>query len=130
MHPETITIADIDAEENAEVRRVMIEKYGVARYMRESKAREISRDAYGVLYRKDMADDEPIVMVRVLNSTPEADGPLTSAEASAIFGRELPANKRWKEYQIRVPPTVTSAHEAVAWCAGVSVADYHPEVET
>lgn len=41
--PASITVAEIEAEQNAEVRRVMIERYGAARYLLDSGAKPVSR---------------------------------------------------------------------------------------
>lgn len=69
------TVADIENENNAEVRRVMIELYGQAKFLMESGAVEVHKDEFGVLYRKDLANDpEPLMMVKVVNSTAEPDG--------------------------------------------------------
>ena len=110
-HPERITFENIESESNAEVRRVMTEKYGAARYIMDSGAVEIERDDYGTLYRKDVPGDEPIVMVNVVNSTPEPDG-------------------SFKDYFLRVPPGITTAHEAVAWSFGKTSETYAPMIET
>ncbi|RBQ16251.1 hypothetical protein DP939_31720 [Spongiactinospora rosea] len=109
-------MADLSAprirrEENAELRRVMLEHYGFDRYLRESDAKLIQRDATGVLWRADLADDEPLVMVEVINSTPEPDG--TS-----------------RTYFLRVPPYVTTAREGVAWTFGLRADQYDPEQQT
>ncbi|MGW4473301.1 DUF6745 domain-containing protein [Nonomuraea sp. NPDC004354] len=101
----------IQAEENAELRRVMLEHYGYERYLAESGAKPTHEDETGVLWRIDLADDEPVVMVEVVNSTPEPDG--TS-----------------RTYFLRVPPWVTRAREGVAWTFGVSEQDYQPEKQT
>ena len=140
MHPETLTVAQIDAEENAEVRRVMLERFGISRYIVESGSTPQHQDEFGVLYRRELANDEPIVMVRVLNSTPEPDGSLSMEEAMQVFGetkvkRQLTIlgwNKpaRFKEYWLRVPPDMQTAHEAVAWTFGKTAATYHPDLET
>ena len=45
--PETITVSEIESEGNAEVRRVMIERYGLERFLRGSEAKEIHRDDFG-----------------------------------------------------------------------------------
>ena len=50
-------------------------------------------------------------MVKVVNSTPEADG-------------------SFKDYWLRVPPTITTAHAAVAWSFSETPASYAPEVQT
>jgi len=43
--PETITLAEIDKTENIEVRRVMVERYGVGRYLGEIGAKVVDMDA-------------------------------------------------------------------------------------
>lgn len=110
LSPSTITIASIEAESNTEVRRVMIERFGEARYIDESGAQLQHEDRYGQLYRK-VLPDEDFVMVKVKNSSPEPDG-------------------TYRFYYIRVPPTMNSAHEAVAWTFNLSVDEYNPDIET
>jgi hypothetical protein len=111
-HPQDITIETIDKETNQEIRRVMVDRYGTARYLIDSKAEEIHRDDWGILYRKDMGSgDEPLVMVKVVNSTPEPDGSR-------------------KDYFLRVPPDMTTAREAVAWTFDKNQDEYNPEVMT
>jgi hypothetical protein len=143
--PELITVEKIDAELNAEVRRIMIEKYGTSRYLIDSGSRQIQRDDYGVLYRKELNDDEPIVMVRVLNSTPEPDGHLSYADAISAFGADSVTRRldtmralgvkigkepRFKDYFLRVPPQMRSAHEAIAWTFGKTPETYAPSIES
>jgi hypothetical protein len=105
MSPETITVENIDSEQNAEVRRVMVDRYGADRYLVDSNAVEVHQDDWGILYRKDIPDDEPLMMVKVVNSTPEPDG-------------------SFKDYFLRVPPTVNTALEAVAWTFDKSPEEY------
>jgi uncharacterized protein DUF6745 len=117
--PAKIDVARIGAETNAEIRRVMIERYrhgenvsGSAAYVRDSGAKRLDHDErFGTLWRRDLPNDEPIVMIEVINSTPEPDG-------------------RFKRYWLRVPPDTKTAHEAVAWTFGVPAKDYAPAVET
>jgi hypothetical protein len=76
LKPQEITAQEIDAERNAEIRRVMITRFGADRYIREGGAKLLheDRDALGFprrLWRKDLEGDEPIVMVELTNSTPE-----------------------------------------------------------
>jgi hypothetical protein len=73
-NPDSITVKRIDSENNAEIRRVMLERFGTPRYIQESGAKEIAKDDWGKLYRVELAGDEPLVMAEVLNSTPEPDG--------------------------------------------------------
>jgi hypothetical protein len=73
--PHEITVEMIDAEENAEVRRVMMNRYSLARYLKDSGAERLDHDErWGTLYRRQIADDEPLVMVEVVNRSPEPDG--------------------------------------------------------
>ncbi len=111
MEPHTLTIDQVRAEQNAEVRRVMIERMGYERYLRDSGATLVNEDRYGKLWRAPRPDDTDIAMVEVINSTPEQDGSRN-------------------RYMLRVPPTVTTAHEAVAWTFGKTAAQYAPEAET
>jgi hypothetical protein len=101
----------IEREQNAEVRRHLIDIYGIEKFLKDSEAVKIAEDSSGALYRKDMIGDEPLLFVRVKNSTPEADG-------------------TYKFYFLRVPPHVTSAREAVAWTFAMELHEYNPEVET
>ncbi|RFU42967.1 hypothetical protein DZF91_03740 [Actinomadura logoneensis] len=101
----------IDRESNAELRRVMLEIFGYDRYLAETGAKPVHRDETGVLWRIDLPDDEPVVMVEVVNSTPEPDG-------------------TYRQYHLRVPPTTRTAREGVAWTFGVDAADYNPLKQT
>ena len=97
--------------ENIEVRRVLLRHYGEAKYLNELGATEYQSDQSGTLYRLEMTDDEPLVMVKVINSTAEPDG-------------------SFKSYFIRVPPNIETAREAVAWTFGLQASQYEPEIET
>jgi len=81
--PETLTAKEIEAEQNVEIRRVMIDRYGPERYIRDSGARVVQKLPAdhriaglrtGRLLRKRVLGDEPIVYADLLNSTPEPDG--------------------------------------------------------
>jgi hypothetical protein len=117
--PREISVKRIDAEQNAEVRRIMIQRYrhgeeiaGPAAFLRDSGGERLDHDeSYGTLWRRNVPDDEPIVMIEVVNRTPEPDG-------------------RFKRYWLRVPPTMRTAHEAVAWTFDMPAEQYAPELET
>ncbi len=110
-NPKQITVKIIEEESNAEIRRVMTDKYGVARYLKDSNAKQISTDNSGILWRKEVANDEPIVMVQVKNSTPEPDG-------------------SFKDYFLRVPPDIKTPKDAVAWSFNLTTKEYEPIIET
>ncbi|MFC9606245.1 DUF6745 domain-containing protein [Streptomyces niveus] len=107
----TLDPARIRTEENAELRRVMLEYYGYDRYLAESGAEPIGKDETGILWRIALADDEDVVMVEVVNSTPEPDG--TS-----------------RTYWLRVPPNTRTAKEGVAWTFGLDAQTYEPLRQT
>ncbi|MCE7079295.1 DUF6745 domain-containing protein [Streptomyces sp. ST2-7A] len=108
---EGLTADRIAGEENAELRRVMLEHFGYDRYLREVGARPVHRDERGTLWRIDLPDDEPVLMVEVVNSTPEPDG-------------------SHRVYWLRVPPRTSTAAEGVAWSFGVETAEYAPVAES
>jgi len=109
--PLEITTSRIDEQRNTEIRRVMIDIYGQSRYLQDSGAKLLATDRFGKLWKKDLSDDEPIVMVEVKNSTPEPDGSI-------------------KDYFIRVPPSMATPQEAVAWTFNLPKDEYNPLVET
>jgi Domain of unknown function (DUF6745) len=103
--------ADVQAERNLELRRVMTEAYGLERYLRDAGASLVGRDGYGSLWRPDQPGEEPLLMVEVVNATPDPDGSHAT-------------------YWLRVPPDISSAHAAVAWTFGLNTATYRPSAET
>ena len=109
--PEQITVEKIETMRNIEVRRVLIERYGLTRYLQDSGAKVIHEDDFGTLYRKQIAGDEDLVMVKVVNSTAEPDG-------------------TFRDYFLRVPPSISRAKEAVAWTFGLAEEDYSPDFES
>jgi hypothetical protein len=117
--PEQITVATIEAERNAEVRRVMIERYrsgeeinGAAAFVRDAGGERIDHDErFGTLWRRIIEYGESILILEVVNATPEKDG-------------------RFKHYFLRVPPAVSTAREATAWTFGLAPQDYAPSVAT
>ena len=103
---EPITLAQIDNERNVELRRMMLERYGYERYIQDSDSVKLHEDSFGVLWGKAVPGDEAIVMVQVKD--PSTD----------------------RQYFLRVPPTVKTAHEAVAWTFGMTVNQYRPKFES
>ncbi|WP_433824447.1 DUF6745 domain-containing protein [Actinoplanes sp. CA-015351] len=106
-----LTVERIRDESNAEIRRVMLEHFGYERYLREAGARTMGSDEAGTLWYLDLPGDEPLVMVEVVNSTPEPDG--TS-----------------RVYWLRVPPSTRTAREGVAWTFGLTAEEYQPLIQT
>ena len=111
MAPERLTVPEIEAEINVELRRLMITRYGTERFLMDAGAMEIHRDDFGILYRKEFPEDQSLVMVKVVNSTPEPDG-------------------SFKDYFLRVPPSMERARQAVAWTFGKAEDEYAPASQT
>ncbi len=105
------TLEDIINERNVEVRRVMIDRFGLSKFVTASDAKELHRDECGVLYEIQQKNDEPLVVVQVTNSTPEADG-------------------SFRTYHLRVPPRTRTARAGVAWSFGMREEDYQPTRES
>lgn len=108
---ERLTVERIQAEPNVELRRVLMERYGFDRYLRDAGATRVHADRTGVLWWLPVHGDEPLVMVEVTNSTPEPEG----------------SSRR---YWLRVPPGTRSAREAVAWTFGLAPEEYRPLRQT
>lgn len=111
FHPEMLTAAEVLAETNAEVRRVMIERMGYMRFAAEANASIINedRDRGGrrQLLKIDLREDEPLV---------------------GLFCK-CPSTAR--EYFLRVPPGMSTCHQAAAWIAGFDDSSlYQPVIET
>ena len=111
--PDKITVEVIEKENNAEVRRIMIQRYpgGQAKWMMDTGAVLQHRDKRGKLWRKSRKDDTDMVILEVLNSTPEPDLSI-------------------KTYHLRVPPEMKTATEASAWLSYQTVKTYNPQIET
>jgi hypothetical protein len=114
MHPGRISVRDIQAEANAELRRIMVERMGHARYLQESGAVLMSHDETGALWQSMFTSNgrrHQLTFVEVVNGTRENDG-------------------SYKHYFLRVPPNVTTARQAVAWTYGLTAEEYQPLIRT
>jgi hypothetical protein len=111
FEPQTLSHLEILNERNAELRRVMIERFGYERFIDRAQAQEVDRDcdAGGErrLVRVEIAGDEPLVCVFV----------------------HCPSTG--KRFVLRVPPDMRTCHQAVAWTAGFDDPRlYNPAVES
>jgi hypothetical protein len=114
--PDGLTGGRIRHTSNAERRRVMIERYGTERFLRDVGSELIAQDDLGRLWRTPRPvgrnEQEPLALVEVVNSTQEPDG-------------------SYRHYFLRVPPTTRTARAAVAWTFGFdSAADYLVTLQT
>lgn len=111
FEPEAITVGEIVGEKNAEIRRVMLERIGYARFLEEAKAEELDRD-------RDAGGERRLVRV-----------PLEGDEDLVCVAVQCPSTRR--QYVLRVPPNMRTCRQAVAWVAGFNDPDaYQLVVET
>ncbi len=111
FRPEEITAEEVLSEQNAELRRVKLERMGFERFLSESEPELLDSDSdpggERKLLRVELEDDEPLVCVSV----------------------NCPSTGR--HYLLRVPPAMTSCRQAIAWTAGFdNPNDYEPLIET
>ena len=103
------------AEPTSWTRRAALERFGVTRFVQESGVViDSDLDRQGQmrrLWRAGRPNVEPIVMIEVVNSTPEPDGTR-------------------HHYWLRVPPRVRGCQEAVAWTFGLDATAYEPVFES
>lgn len=159
-----LTAERILHEANAEERRIMMDIFTPDRFIAELGAKPIDASDFGTLYRVEFPagpngeePDEPLCMVRLLNSTDEykeyeqldsahwldAGGARHNELPAWIDGQHMPEGWRYmpatmkgigepfrKTYWLRVPPTMERARQAVAWTFGMDEQEYQPAVES
>lgn len=109
LHPETLTAARILREPNAEVRRVMIQRYGQERLVCDAHSTILDREGDNELVSIPMTDDPEQVLVALK---------LRCSSTGAV-------------YVLRVPPDQREVRSALAWTFGFKRGqDYKPQVET
>lgn len=108
LRPDWITPAMILQERNAEVRRVMIERFGQDRFICEAGARVLDRGHDGELIAIDLPDDP--------------DG--------RIVALKLRCPSTHAVYIIRVPPDQRDYLEAKAWTFGLEKSEYRLAAES
>jgi hypothetical protein len=107
LAPERLTRADFLTEKNVEVRRVIQERMG-NRFVPELGGRVLDSGPRGTLYEVKLPRDPE----RVARYVQVQDASTT------------------RQYFLRVPPTIQTAAEAVAWSFRVDAATYQPDQET
>jgi hypothetical protein len=102
--PQKITPHGILNERNAEIRRVMIERYGIDRFITDSDAKILdAEEAHGA----------ELVSINLPNDPDEK-----------IVALKLRCPSTSACYVVRVPPDMERAKQALAWTANVEESDY------
>lgn len=96
-----ITVDDLLACKNQEIKQTALKRFGYENFVREAKMDEIDRDGEDALLRKD-----DIVFAYVKDSSTP------------------------RRYLLRVPPTMKTVKQAIAWTFNLSPSEYAPLVET
>jgi hypothetical protein len=111
FHPETLVAAEIIAEPNAELRRVMIERMGYLRFAEDAGAKVIDSD-------EDAGGQRQLLRIELNNDEP-------------LVGLSCFCPSTHRQYFLRVPPTTKTCHQAAAWMAGFDDDKlYKPVLET
>lgn len=108
LEPETLTRDDFLQEANLEIRRIIQERMG-ERFVTELGGRVLDIGARGTLYEVRLPEDDPERVARYVQ-VQDASTP--------------------RSYFLRVPPTVQTVAEAVAWTFSLTSEEYHPERES
>ena len=109
--PDEVGLEDLPLDESLEILHATIEMLGRERFLAAAKAQLVQEDDFGRLHRIQFYDYEPLLMVEVVNATPDPDGSV-------------------RRHLLRVPPETESAREAVAWSFGRRTKAYAPVVQT
>lgn len=96
----TVSLPEIEAATNDELKRILIEHYGTERYLQHIGAQPVQQDDWGALY-----DLGSYRIVRMVNSTIEPDGTA-------------------REYFRAVPKSCATAKAAIAWTYNLTEEEY------
>jgi hypothetical protein len=111
FEPQTLTAEEILGERNAELRRVMMERFGYERLLEAANAIELDRD-------QDVGGERRLLRI-----------PLEGDEDLVCVSVQCPSTGH--KFILRVPPSIQTCRQAVAWTAGYdNPDDYKPAVET
>ena len=111
----------------------MIERYrhgeevrGIAAYLRDAGGVRLDHDeVFGMLRRQSVAGEEPLVMIEVVNHTPEPDGSYRHH-----FLRADPQLRPIHGDRTFGTPQPLTARNAIASSFGLTGPEYEPEVKT
>lgn len=103
----TLKARDITSCKNAEYRRILMQRFGYEKFLKEMGGVEIHKEGENSLVRIDWHKDEkPIKLVRVKDASTD------------------------RFYVLRVPPETKTVREAISWTFGLNETEYHPIMET
>lgn len=115
MNPEKITAEKILNEGNIEISRIMLERMGVEKFVKETKAKVVDQDIDG------KGNCRQLLAIRL---------PAESFPESIMKIVKIICPSTGRTYMMRVPPQTITCQEAVAWTFGLKPNQYCPIEET
>jgi hypothetical protein len=109
LHPEQVTREEWMQEHNLEVRRAIQERLGMERFIEMLGGICFERGRRGTLVKVWLGHDDPDGIAHYV---------------------QVQDSSTQRQYYLRVPPSITSADEAIAWTFGLNARDYQPGQET
>ena len=111
FEPESISSKEVLNEPNTELRRVMIERMGYLKFAQEAGAKTLDKDT-------DPGGERKLLKIKM-------------QEGEDIVGLTCSCPSTARHYFLRVPPNVSTCHQAAAWLAGFDDPEkYCPVIET
>lgn len=118
---------------NAEVRRILMQRYGVQKLLKDAHCVPLHTDECGTLYHiKDTRGGQSSISIRDWNF----DAPMFITTERVIEALVLVKNSTpepdgtYKDYVLFVPPNITTARAGVAWTFGLTAEQYQPLQES
>lgn len=108
FHPETISVEEILSEENAELRRVLLERVGMEWFIEHAGAEQLDAD---------LAAGGPRRLLRIC----------MAEETLVCVQVQCPSTAN--RYILRVPPETRTCRQAIAWTAGFSDPDHYQPIQ-
>jgi hypothetical protein len=103
----TLRARDITSCRNAEYRRILMQRFGYEKFLKEMDGIVIHREGENSLVRIDWhRDEQPMKLVRVKDASTD------------------------RFYVLRVPPETKTCREGISWTFGLNESEYHPVKET
>lgn len=124
-NPESLTIGDIDSEKNAEVKRIMIERFGIARYIKDADLKCIDDAVDNLGLPRRLYARDGFVVVELTNSTQDSDGTYRK-----YFVQCHPELRPWNVDGTLGQPQKLTALNAVASTYGMRGEEYILDAET
>jgi len=110
-------------------RRSTVERVGAEAYLRMSKAKLVAKDDYGELWSAPRKGDSPLLLVKVVNSSPEPDGSFLDYYLRVPGTAQQPA-RVCATCGTNIATVPTTARAAVAWTFRACEDHYRPRVQT